>query len=561
MPSTRSQSQSSIQFPKTKTAKTQAKEVLRSRAKSDIGAVPLPPVSKELPLSPRKRLGGDNLCNIPQSLRCSPPKQRCNENGPLSPAKGRRLIFDENQAAVTPLSPAKNGQDTAFASPQKRGQETPSSNSRRGPQERKSVCTRLFKQEGTCYQKAKCALNTAVPERLLAREKETTAILSFLKTHVTSQKPGSLYISGAPGTGKTACLTKLLQENKVLPLLEGPQTLLIVLLKKMLFVSSSLAVFPAIAEEISGSPKLSASGKDMVRNLEKMVTSKGPVILLVLDEMDQLDSKGQDVLYTVFEWPWLPNSRVVLIGIANALDLTDRILPRLQARPHCRPQLLNFSPYTKDQIATILQDRLTQVSGDQVLDNAAIQFCARKVSAVSGDARKALEICRRAVEIVESDVRSQTVLKPLSGCPSPSKEAASTPVPKKVSLPHISRVISDVYGDKMAAGGGGEDSFPLQQKLLVCSLLLLTQQSKIKEVTLGKLHDTYSKVCRKQQMPAVGQSECLSLCQLLETRGIVGLKKSKEARLAKVSLKIEERDIEHAFKDKVLIGNVLHAGI
>lgn len=555
MPSTRSKSQSSILFPKTKTAKTGVKAELRTRAKSEAGTVPPLPVCKELPLSPRKRLGDDNLCNIPQALRCSPPKQSRNENGPISPAKGRRLIFDENQAAATPLSPSKKTQDTTFSSPQRRGQETPSSNSHRDPQERKSVCTRLFKQEGTCYQKAKCALNTAVPERLLAREKETAAILSFLKSHVSSEKPGSLYISGAPGTGKTACLSKLLQENK--EILKGTRTVYI----NCMSLRSSLAVFPAIAEEISGSSKLASSGKDMVRSLEKMVTSKGPVILLVLDEMDQLDSKGQDVLYTVFEWPWLPNSRVVLIGIANALDLTDRILPRLQARPNCKPQLLNFSPYTKDQIATILQDRLTQVSGDQVLDNAAIQFCARKVSAVSGDARKALDICRRAVEIVESDVRSQTVLKPLSECPSPSKEAASTPVPKKVSLPHISRVLSDVYGDKMLSGAGGEDSFPLQQKLVVCSLLLLTQQSKIKEVTLGKLHETYSKVCRKQQMPAVGQSECLSLCQLLETRGIVGLKKSKEARLTKVSLKIAERDIEHAFKDKVLIGNILHAGI
>ncbi len=36
--------------------------------------------------------------------------------------------------------------------------------------------------------------------------------------------------------------------------------------------------------------------------------------LLVLDEMDQLDSKSQEVLYTIFEWPYLPNSRVCLIG-------------------------------------------------------------------------------------------------------------------------------------------------------------------------------------------------------------------------------------------------------
>lgn len=35
-----------------------------------------------------------------------------------------------------------------------------------------------------------------------------------------------------------------------------------------------------------------------------------------------------------------------------------------------------------------------QVAGDPVLDSAALQFCARKVSAVSGDARKALDVCR-----------------------------------------------------------------------------------------------------------------------------------------------------------------------
>ena len=50
----------------------------------------------------------------------------------------------------------------------------------------------------------------------------------------------------------------------------------------------------------------------------------------MLDEVDQLESKNQDVLYTVFEWPALSASRLALVGIANTLDLTDRVLPRLQ---------------------------------------------------------------------------------------------------------------------------------------------------------------------------------------------------------------------------------------
>lgn len=124
----------------------------------------------------------------------------------------------------------------------------------------------------------------------------------------------------------------------------------------------------------------------------------------MLDELDQLESKGQDVLYTLFEWPQLPSSRLVLVGeyagcstatlgtlpllgrlmgsslyspllgeqpssfssprsagLANALDLTDRSLARLKAHPAGSPQLLHFTPYTKEQLTRILQERLGQV--------------------------------------------------------------------------------------------------------------------------------------------------------------------------------------------------------
>ncbi len=82
---------------------------------------------------------------------------------------------------------------------------------------------------------------------------------------------------------------------------------------------------------------------------------------MVLDEMDQLDTRSRSVLYTIFEWPLNYPNGIILIGIANALDLTDRLLPRLKAKLQLAPQLLHFAPYTRQQLKDILTKRLEEV--------------------------------------------------------------------------------------------------------------------------------------------------------------------------------------------------------
>uniref|UniRef100_A0AAQ5XZG7 Cell division control protein n=1 Tax=Amphiprion ocellaris TaxID=80972 RepID=A0AAQ5XZG7_AMPOC len=470
-------------------------------------AQPLPPsspgVQTRLPLSPRKRTGDDNGCNL--TLLGSPPKQ-----SKQTLASPRKLGFDENSLVLARRQLVLNSpQQPPAARSSPRRQETPAGSPVHKNSERKPPVARLFAEKSR-FQGVKQALHTAVPERLLSREAERASIRSFLEEKVLQRHPGSLYISGAPGTGKTVCFNCVLQEMKAE--LSSVQTVVV----NCMSLRSSHAIFPLLAD------KLKASGGQ--KGLQRFLTAPGPTVLLVLDEMDQLDSKAQDVLYTIFEWPFLPKSRLCLIGIANALDLTDRILPRLQARPRCRPQLLHFPPYSRQELAAIVQDRLAQASAEGILDASAVQFCARKVSAVSGDARKALDICRRAVEIVESDERKKAT--------DPKAETKAS----RVSLPQVARVLSEVYGDRMASESGGSDgeSFPLQQKLLVCCLLLLIRSGKSKEIVLGKLHEVYSRLCAKRQVSAVGQGECLSLCSLLESRGIFALKKAKEARLTKM---------------------------
>ena len=66
---------------------------------------------------------------------------------------------------------------------------------------------------------------------------------------------------------------------------------------------------------------------------------------------------------------------------------------------------MTFQPYTFKQLQTIVVSRM---KGLKAFDEDAIELAARKVAAVSGDARRALDICRRSTEIAESQSDGKT---------------------------------------------------------------------------------------------------------------------------------------------------------
>lgn len=46
--------------------------------------------------------------------------------------------------------------------------------------------------------------------------------------------------------------------------------------------------------------------------------------IFLVDELDMLCKKKQTVLYNIFEWPSRPQAKVVIIAIANTMDLPER---------------------------------------------------------------------------------------------------------------------------------------------------------------------------------------------------------------------------------------------
>lgn len=99
-----------------------------------------------------------------------------------------------------------------------------------------------------------------------------------------------------------------------------------------------------------------------------------------------------------------------------------------------------------------------------------------------------VESDERKEETHQSDHATGESRRGRRGCCSSAEPDRLSSLPcaaSKVGLPQVARVLAEVYGDRMASHDG--ESFPLQQKLLVCCLLLLVRSGKTKEVALGKV--------------------------------------------------------------------------
>jgi len=116
--------------------------------------------------------------------------------------------------------------------------------------------------------------------------------------------------------------------------------------------------------------------------------------VILIDELDALITQKQDLLYNIFDWPSYDNSRVLVISIANTMDLPERLQNKIHSR--IGNKRLVYQPYKVEQIQEILESR---IEGINVFDENAIKLCAKKISAYSGDIRRSLALAKRAVEI------------------------------------------------------------------------------------------------------------------------------------------------------------------
>jgi origin recognition complex subunit 1 len=244
---------------------------------------------------------------------------------------------------------------------------------------------------------AKLSLN-AVPDQLPCREKEHKRIHDYLYNIIRrGGLSGGLYISGMPGTGKTATCRQVVRGLEELARQEELPEFQFVEINALKLARPSDA-YSVLYEELTGEQVSSAQACKKLDTLFSRADSARDVCVVLLDELDYLVTSKQDVLYNFFDWPCRRNARLCVIGIANTMDLPERLTLRVQSR--LGDTRLQFQPYSKDDVKKIIRARL---EGIEIFKDDAIELCARKVSKVSGDIRKALAVCRRAAERFQAE--------------------------------------------------------------------------------------------------------------------------------------------------------------
>ncbi|KAL6946967.1 hypothetical protein ACO0QE_001824 [Hanseniaspora vineae] len=282
-----------------------------------------------------------------------------------------------------------------------------------------------------------------IEDAIPGREDEYSRLFLSVYSSLESEQGTSIYVSGTPGVGKTLTIRQVIKDLYEPSLAEDGELPLFqyIEMNGLKFISSS-DCYEVLWQNISGETlTTNAALQSLEYYFNDVPKNKKRSMIVLLDEMDTLvNKKDQDVMYNFFNWPTYKNSKLIVIAVGNTMDLPERCLSNKVAS-RLGLTRVQFTGYTYVQLQRIIGLRLKYINNcwfyvDQengkailsthkdvrnflaqqgmhskkkfkkvklaITDNA-IEIVSRKIASISGDARTALKICSRGIEIAEQE--------------------------------------------------------------------------------------------------------------------------------------------------------------
>ncbi len=351
---------------------------------------------------------------------------------------------------------------------------------------------------------------TYTPSELPHRSEQIRGLASVLVPALRGETPSNVLIYGKTGTGKTAVAKYVGKELEEASLGDMKCTVIYINCE---VVDTQYRILAHLARHFDKEIPMTGWPTDQVyAEFRNAVDAEKQVVVIMLDEVDKLVRKGDDVLYNLSRINSdLLRSKVSIIGVSNDLKFTEFLDPRVKSS--LGEDEIIFPPYNAEQIRDILEQRASLSFNSGVLQESVIPLCAAFAAQEHGDARKALDLLRISGELAER-ARSAIVA-----------EDHVRSAREKIEQDRVEEVIK---------------TLPTQSKLVLYSIVLLEEQGT-RNITTSAVYNMYKQLCPLVETDFLTHRRITDLIAELDMLGIlhtIVISKGRYGRTKEITLSV-----------------------
>ncbi|CCF58569.1 hypothetical protein KAFR_0E04180 [Kazachstania africana CBS 2517] len=239
----------------------------------------------------------------------------------------------------------------------------------------------------------------------------------------------AIYIGGPTGSGKTTIVEKCFEELEL-----SAQQNELPIFKRLKVdgyeIINANDCYELVWSQLSGEKLSSGAALESLQfYFANVPRHKKRQIVITLDSLDIMVSKGQDILYNFFNWTTLKNSKLILIAIASNTELPRKLLGE-QVSSRIEYDVFTFKPYDKKALYNIACCKLEELNcikkywkdmGDNTprvasreehgdirqldikIDENTVSSAARKISIMTRNVNDIILVCKKSVDVATTE--------------------------------------------------------------------------------------------------------------------------------------------------------------